>query len=373
VPETSAAQPRIRVLIALAQSTGGIGRHVKTAVAGLPERGVDVTVCAPSQTVEALGLDRVAARIVAMPLGAGRPGALWDTRRLLRRAAADSDLVHAHGLRAGAVCRAFLPGRPLAVTWHNAPLGGRAWRVTHGMLARYVARTADLTLAASDDLAEEARRAGAGVVHTTFVAAPELLRPGRTAADVRAELGVGNRPIVLALGRLQRQKRLDVLVAAAAAWADRPDAPVVIVAGEGPARDDLSAQIAAARAPVRLIGARDDVADLLEAADVVALPSEWEARALVAQEALRAGVPLVTTGVGGLSSLVGEAAMIVPVGDAAALRYALEAVLDDPGRRRSMVEAGVTRALSWPDEARSIDALAREYLDLIQRMRPRSR
>jgi glycosyltransferase involved in cell wall biosynthesis len=359
-------------VIALAQSTGGIGRHVMTAAAGLPARGVDVTVCAPPETIEALGLDRLAGQVVAVPLGAGKPGALWHTRHLLRGAAAGSDLVHAHGLRAAAACRASLPGRPLAVTWHNAPLGGRAWRLTHGMLARYVARTADLTLAASDDLAEDARRAGARSVHLTFVAAPALLDPRRNAADVRAELGVGERPMVLALGRLQRQKRLDVLVAAAAAWADRPGAPVVIVAGEGPERDELAAQIAATGAPVTLIGARDDVPDLLEAADVVALPSEWEARALVAQEALRAGVPLVTTGVGGLSSLVGDAAMIVPVGDAAALRYAIETVLEDPDRRRSMVDLGATRALSWPDEARSIDALAGEYLDLIQRMRLRS-
>ena len=87
-----------------------------------------------------------------------------------------------------------------------------------------------------------------------------------------------------------------------------------MIAGDGPERAALAAQISRTNAPVVLLGARDDIADLLAAADVVALPSEWEARALVAQEALRAGVPLVTTAVGGLPSLVGDAAMFVPGG-----------------------------------------------------------
>jgi glycosyltransferase involved in cell wall biosynthesis len=181
---------------------------------------------------------------------------------------------------------------------------------------------------------------------------------------------VGSRPIVLAVGRLQAQKRLDLLIEAAAAWRTRADPPIVIIAGEGPERGRLEAQIATSGAPVRLLGARHDIADLLEAADVMALPSSWEARALVAQEAMRAGVPLVTTGVGGLGSLVGDAAMVVPVGDVAALRYAIETVIDNPARRRRMADLGLARARSWPDEARSIDELALVYLDLYRRVRP---
>jgi glycosyltransferase involved in cell wall biosynthesis len=365
------ADPRISVLVVLAQSTGGIGRHVLTTAAGLTERGVDVTICAPEQSIAGLGLDTVGVPVVPAPIGGGRPAALWETRRRLRAAAAGADMVHAHGLRAGADCVAFVPDKPLAVTWHNAALGGRAWRLTHRVLARYVARSTDLTLAASEDLGDDARSSGARLVRSTFVAAPTLLRANRSTEQVRAELGVGSRPIVLALGRLQHQKRLDVLVAAAAAWREDSGGPVVLVAGEGPGRSELEAQIAATGAPVMLLGARDDVADLLEAADVVALPSEWEARALVAQEALRAGVPLVSTGVGGLSSLVGDAAIVVPVGDVGALRYAIETVLSDPQRSARMVELGLARARTWPDEARSIDELAGSYLDLMHRMRLR--
>ncbi len=80
------------------------------------------------------------------------------------------------------------------------------------------------------------------------------------------------------------------------------------IAGDGPLRAMLTDQIAAADAPVHLLGRRSDIADLLAAADLVVLPSQWEARSLAAQEALLAGRPLVATAVGGLPKLLGAGA-----------------------------------------------------------------
>jgi glycosyltransferase involved in cell wall biosynthesis len=353
------------VLLVLAQSTGGIGRHVKALADGLPAHGFRVTVCAPASTIAALRLDALDARVVAAPVGGLGPLALRETRRVLRGEAGSVDVAHAHGLRAGADCAAFVASLPLVVTWHNAALGGRLWRRTHGALARYVARSSDLTLAASDDLVADARAAGAQRVESMFVAAPALSAPRRGRADMRLDLGVGDRPLVLAVGRLHQQKRFDVLIEAAASWAGDDDLPFVVIAGDGPDRGQLAAQIAARSAPVALLGARDDVAELLNAADVVALPSQWEARALVAQEALRAGVPLVTTDVGGLAALVGNAALVVPVGDPVALRRAIERVLTDHVERERLIAAGRSQAEGWPDEAANVTQLAQCYLDLI--------
>lgn len=364
-------EARLSVLLVAAHSAGGIGRHVRTLVERLPARGVDVTVCAPAATLAFLGLSNGSPQAIDTAVGATGPVARRSARRALRRAAKGADVVHAHGLRAGADCVALAASVPLVVTWHNAPLGGRLWRLQHGALARYVARSTDLTLAASSDLAAAARSAGARRVREVFVAAPALPPPRRTAGEVRAELGVGERPLVLAVGRLQHQKRLDVLVAAAAGWADDDTAPVVVIAGDGPDRDSLAAQAAELGASVRLLGARDDVPDLLVAADLVALPSEWEARALVAQEALRSGVPLVATAVGGLPELVGDAAVMVPVGDASALRTAIESVLAEPAQRARLRAAGLQRARSWPDEGQALDVLVAAYLDLKERSRPR--
>ena len=91
-----------------------------------------------------------------------------------------------------------------------------------------------------------------------------------------------------------------------------------MIVGEGPLRTELEARVAADRSQVRLLGHRDDIASLLAAADIALLTSTWEARALVAQEALLAGVPLVSTRVGGIEELVGDAAVLVEPGDLAA-------------------------------------------------------
>ena len=356
-----------KVLLVLARSAGGIGRHVRTLVEGLPRRGVRLTVCAPASTLNSLEVEGPKVTLVEVPIDRASPARMRDARRILRTQSAGVDLMHAHGLRAGAECVAYASGAPLVVTWHNAPLGRSMWRTAHYALRRYVARSTDLTLAASADLAAEARRCGAHLVRTVFIAAPPLPAPRRPADEVRAELGVGSRPVVLAIGRLQRQKRFDVLIDAAAGWARDESTPAVVLAGDGPAYADLRVRAAAADAAVVMLGSRDDVAELLGVADVVALPSEWEARALVAQEALRCGVPLITTDVGGMRDLVGEAAVFVPVGDPHALRSAINELLGDAARRERLVALGRSRASSWPDEARTIDDLTKAYRDLLRR------
>lgn len=356
-------------MLTLAESTGGIGRHVATLADGLRARDVRVTVCGPASTLAGLGIATTDVEKVVAPLGGSRPAALIASRRILATAARSADVVHAHGLRAGALAAASRRRTPLVVTWHNAALGGRWWRLRHAALRRYTARAADLTLAASDDLAADAAACGAKDVRSVFVSVPPLPPARRTRETVRADLGIADRPMVLAIGRLQQQKRLDVLVAAAAAWSASATGPVVVIAGDGPARAELIRLAEATGADVRLLGARDDVPDLLAAADVVALPSEWEARSIVAQEALRAGVPLVTTAAGGLPGLVGSAAQVVPVGDADALRTAIETVLSDPELRRHMIERGLAQAASWPTDEERLDELVSAYLDLKLRLK----
>jgi glycosyltransferase involved in cell wall biosynthesis len=356
----------VRLLLVVGETRGGIGRHVGLLADRLPGHGVDVVVAGPLGSLAAMGRIPGPAA-VAVETGRLRPLRVWKTVQTLRNLARSADVVHAHGLRAASASVATRSGRPVVVTWHNALLtrGPRRW--AQRTLARYAARRADVTLAASDDLADEARRAGARDVRTTFVTAPSLPPPTRDRAAVRTELGVVGRALVVAVGRLQAQKRLDVLVEAAAAWTARSDAPVVVIAGEGPDRAALQRRIERSGAPVCLLGARSDVPDLLAAADVVVLPSAWEARSLVAQEALRAGVPLVATPVGGLPQLLGRAAAFVPVGDPAALRAAVERILADPAIAARMVDLGRQRAQTWPNEAATLAELRGLYIDLNQR------
>jgi glycosyltransferase involved in cell wall biosynthesis len=113
--------------------------------------------------------------------------------------------------------------------------------------------------------------------------------------------------------------------------------------------------------PVTLVGPSDDVASWLRAADLVLLPSRWEARALVAQEALLAGVPLVATRVGGVPELVGSAAVLVDPDDAEAAARAVRALADDPRARRRLADAGLQQAATWPGEDDVADDLAAVY------------
>ena len=162
-----------------------------------------------------------------------------------------------------------------------------------------------------------------------------MRRSGRRAASSAA----AGRPVLLAAGRLAEQKGFGVLLDAAAAWQHRDPVPR---AGDrratarwpgswprGPPR---------ARLEVVFLGRRSDIPALLAAADVVVVPSRWEARALIVQEAMRLGRPIVATRVGGIPDLTGEdGALLVPPGDPGQLAAAVLAVLDDGASRPGSV------------------------------------
>jgi glycosyltransferase involved in cell wall biosynthesis len=363
-----------RIAEVLATSTGGVGTHVRSVLPALVEAGAEVTVCGPAATEELFAFTASGAAFRPVGISAGLDP-LADARAVaaLRTAAAGAELVHAHGLRAGLVAvlaRRRGSGQAVVVTLHNAlPEGGGLRRRVLQLLERVTVRGADVVLAASGDLADNARRLGGRDVRTAPVSAPPLPPATRTRDQVRAELGVdGDRPVVLAVGRLHPQKGYDVLLDAVARLADDdrlPVAPLVAVAGDGPLHDELAGRIAAGSLPVRLLGRRSDVADLFAAADLCVLPSRWEARSLTAQEALRSGTPLVATRTGGLPELLGDAAELIPAGDAAALAEALAGLLADPARRARLAAAGRERAAGWPDEAGTARQLVAVYRELL--------
>ncbi len=360
----------VRVALVLGTATGGIGRHVHSLVRGLTGRGLEVVVFSPSATETRFDFTSAGARVVALEIPPGLDARDLRAVRALRRALRTDpvDVVHAHGLRAGFVAALARPADvPLVVTWHNRVLGGglRAQALRAG--ERLVARSADVTLGASEDLVARARSFGARDVRLGSVAAPPRGQPGRSADEIRRELDATDRPLVLSVGRLHPQKGYHVLVAAAARWRMLRPTPVVAIAGTGPSYRDLVGQILAARAPVTLLGHRDDVADLLGAADLAVVTSVWEARQLFAQEALAAGVALVATKVGGLPDLVGEAARLVAPDDVDALDAAVRELLTDPQLRARYAEVGRARAATWPTETDTVAQVSAVYAELTGR------
>ncbi|UOY02646.1 glycosyltransferase family 4 protein [Blastococcus sp. PRF04-17] len=365
-----------RIVEVLATSAGGVGTHVRSLVPVVRAAGATVGVCGAPATEELFGFTRAGADFRPIGISAGLAPAA-DSRAVLqlRRALDGADLVHAHGLRAGlvaALARRISGARsaPLVLTLHNAILedAGPLQRVLRAA-ERTTIRGADLVLAVSSDLAANARRAGARDVRVLPAVAPPRPPATRSRAEVREELGVDEgRPLVVAIGRLHPQKGYDVLLEAVARWEvdDRLGTPpLVAIAGDGPLEAELADRIRASRLPVLLLGRRDDVADLLGAAELCVLPSRWEGSPFTAQEALRAGTPLVSTRAGGLPELLGDGAALVPVGDAGALADAVVRVLTDPAHAAELVERGRRQASTWPDEegaARRLVAVYRELL-----------
>jgi glycosyltransferase involved in cell wall biosynthesis len=259
------------------------------------------------------------------------------------------------------------------VTVHNAPSGGGVARLVYRVLERVVARNADLVLCVSPDLERRMLAAGARRAERAVIAAPDPV-PGAAAPSAIAPSAIApapvapaavdpaGRPVVLAVGRHARQKGLDVLVEAAAAWRDLDPAPLVVIAGDGPLTGELRAQAAELGVDVRFPGRRDDVPALLRAAAVFVLPSRWEGQPLVLQEALRAGIPVVATLVGGVPGLTGEdAAVLVPGADARALAAAVRSVLTDAPLAARLRAAAAVRAATLPSETDAVSAALTAY------------
>ncbi|MET9678152.1 glycosyltransferase family 4 protein [Streptomyces sp. NPDC006482] len=364
---------QLRTVQVLGGGSAGSSSHVRSLASGLVARGVRVTVCAPA------GLDRlydylgVGAHFVPLPR-LGDPA----TVTALRNACIGADVVHAHGLQASVraalalsapPCGASGGGRtPLVTTWHSRNHLDGARGGVQRLLERRTVRAASVVLGTSSELVDRARRRGARdarLAPVTVPAArgPVCLHDGKA----RAELGAVDRPLLMAVGALERGRGYGTLLDAAREWRDLDPQPLLVIAGEGRERAALQRRIAAEGLAVRLIGRRDDVAELLAAADVAVLPSRREARSLLAQEALRLGVPLVATAVGGVPELVGDAAELVPYGDAGALAEAVRGLLEDADRRMDLAAAGRVQAGTWPTEDDTVAHVLSVYDELAGR------
>lgn len=353
------------------------GAHVSSLVGGLVARGVEVTVCGPVAAEADYAFGATGARYVPVDLGRRRATAAdAPVVGALRAAFNGAGVVHAHGLWAGFLAAMALGGRgvPLVVTWHGgAPAAGGRGLVLR-WLERRAVRGATVVLGVSSELVDRARGLGGKDVRLAPAAVPHPPgRPPRPPDDgerhrqkTRADHGAVDRPLLLAVGRLEAAQGYDLLLDAAERWAVLEPAPLVAVAGEGGQRAALERRIEAGRLPVMLLGRRDDVPELLAAADLVVLPSRWEARALIAQEALHAGVPLVATDVGGMRELVGDAAVLVPYGDPGALAAAVTSLLGDADRRAALSIAGRAQAATWPSEDDTVAQVLSIYDELTQ-------
>jgi glycosyltransferase involved in cell wall biosynthesis len=200
--------------------------------------------------------------------------------------------------------------------------------------------------------------------------AVEVERPARAAA--RAALGVeGDAPMIAILGRISDWKGQDVLVRALAEPVLREVGAVALVAGDAwpgaSERGDVVMRLAAELGVsdrVRLLGFRDDVANVYGAADLVAVPStEPDPLPGSAIEAAAAGCAVIASATGGLPEIIrdGDSGRLVPPADAAALARAARELLDAPAERARLGAAAADDVRRRFSRARLLDEIQGLY------------
>ena len=174
-------------------------------------------------------------------------------------------------------------------------------------------------------------------------------------ADLRAALAIpADAPVVAALTVMRPQKRLDVMIAAFRQVRDRLPAAHLVIGGDGGERRTVEAAIAAEglQDAVHLLGFTREIQPLWRASDLVLLSSDYEGTPLAIAEAMAAGLPVVSTDVGGLPDMTTpDSAILVPRRDPAALADAVVALLGDEDRRWRMGEAAREQAASLTSAA----------------------
>jgi glycosyltransferase involved in cell wall biosynthesis len=248
---------------------------------------------------------------------------------------------------------------PVVLTIHDVlPLTHPAWfpsrtvRIAEAQAAAARA-VASVVLATCEATAEEIARV-AGVPRDRIAVATLGHRPVGAAVDAPS-------PYLLFVGAVTARKGLAALVAALPA-----DAPPLVVAGpDGHAADAVRAEVAAAGGrPIRFVGrvGDEELGRLYAGAIALCHPSEGEGFGIPVLEAMAHGVPVVATDLAPVREVAGDAAVLVPVGDVAALREALTSVLADGELRSRLGASGRQRAA-----ARTWEACAGATVDAYRR------
>jgi glycosyltransferase involved in cell wall biosynthesis len=361
----------------LATSTlmGGAEVQVLTLAAQLRERGHEMNIIS---LIPAGPLDAEARKLGISTSSLGmRPG-IPDPRGLLRLArelrAWRPDVLHSHMVHANLLARVVRPLTRIPVlicTVHSMDEGGAlrmaAYRLTN--------RLADLTTIISHAAADRFVRIGAiprdrlrvlpnGVDTTRFRPRPDLR------AAVRRELGVGDKFLWLAVGRLDPAKDYPNLLSAfAQVVAHRPPTMLALVGGGGLQEAmERKAESLGVQALVRCLGLRMDVPELMSAADAYVMSSAWEGLPMVLLEAASSGLPIVATDVGGNKEIVvdGETGLLVPPRDATALASAMRRTMEMPrAELQAMGERGRAQVTGHYSLSRIVDTWEATYRELL--------
>jgi glycosyltransferase involved in cell wall biosynthesis len=291
------------------------------------------------------------------------------------------DIVHTHTAKAGALGRvaAWVAGVPVKVhTFHGHVLDGYfSPAVTRGFVCaeRTLARMTDRLVTVSPRLKTGLLAMGIGRPEQ-FEVIPlgldlgRFRRPRPASPTVRYGLGLdGDTPLLGIVGRLVPIKDHATLFRAIARLPSGAPAPHLVVVGDGDERPRLEqlARDLGLDKRIHFMGWRSDLETIVPEMDVVICASKNEGTPVALIEAMAAGVPVLSTDVGGVGDLVahGTTGWLVPPSDPAAMAQAIGDLLGDAGRRARLAAAGQVVALEQHQVAGLIRRVEALYTDLL--------
>lgn len=329
-------------------TAGGAESLVAPFARAWPSAGTELEVCC----LKSIGGNPFEAEVRATNLEARNLRDLRAFRRLLRLLRQERiELIHAHLAYAsiwGALA-SRITGIPCVATLHVAPSGAPLWSkegLREALLIRVLNRWAQQVIAVSESAREAwiARGLKKVVVVGNGIEV-DAFTPSRHQGRVVTTVSV-----------LREGKGIEVLLDAVPMV---PDARFVIV-GDGPLREKLEAR---AGDRVTWLGFRRDVPELLAASDLFVLPSLGDAYPTVLMEAMAAGLPVVSTRVGGIPEIVddGRTGRLVPPGNAEALARTISELLDSREDREALGRSARAEAERRFSTAAWVERLRKVY------------
>jgi glycosyltransferase involved in cell wall biosynthesis len=301
---------------------------------------------------------------------------IWPALRQLVRDRG-IDIVHAHDYKTDllALLLARAEGVIPVATAHGWTGHSLRERLVYYALDKQMLRAFPRTIAVSSEIRSELLRRGArkdrvrtvlnGIDYRAF-------RRDRTIeANVRAELGLTAANVVVgSVGRLEPQKRFDLLIEACAMLQRRWPELRLVIAGDGSERAKLQGLAAGklAAGTWQLCGHRGDVARLHHALDLFVQSSDYEGTSNAVLEAMALETPVVATAAGGTAEMIehGIHGLVVRCGDALELATAMSQMLLQPAVRAAQVAAARTRVETTLSFDARVATVERIYADLAE-------
>lgn len=380
----------IHVVEVVESAAYGTGKHVVELCRGLAEGGFQVTLIASTRRDRTFRekmaeLEKTGVNCIEVEMSRGispvrDTRALLSLRRLLKKLR--PDVVHGHGSKSGFLARAAAHSLGIMNTVYTphcfafgvgkAGMRERLYRRLERWAGRWTARLVAVSRHEKDFAIAQGILPGERIILVPNGLGDAEMERCEPPAGLAGQFGLAKNDRVLCfVGRLWRQKGLDVLIRAFAKVIEKEPQCRLLLVGEGPEEESLRtlARDCGLSQQVVFAGNRDDARCVMGLAQVFVLPSRWESAPYALLEAMASGVPIVATRVGGVAEMLdeGRCGRLVAPDSPDELAQAILTALTQPAQSAAMAEAARERVRKLYRLSDSITQTANIYRELADR------